>query len=300
MTRLQNAYMEMFRALENYLDTNSATWTGRDFFETPYNLFKAKIPELQQLITAQQTGTTGITAQKNKLREKIQPLAEKICYAIKAMATFQDNLELRDSMPSSKSVLTRAGDNAYVGLCTKIHTTAVDEAAVLANYGITSAMITQLGDWLTQFVDLVGTPKVARSGSKRVTEDLNQLISETNGLLNEVLDTAAKVFYNTAEDFAQQYFMVRSIDDPAYGKLALRVNVIDADTHSPLSEVEVLILPEKIKRKTSRRGNCQVDNLAAGNITIKFNKFGYQPLEISGAVNDSETTELKVLMHRSG
>jgi hypothetical protein len=299
MNRRQNAYMEMFRALESYVDSNDAIWTGSAFFETPYTTFKDNLPKLEELISNQETPTTGYAAQKEEVRDQLEAIALKVSYCIKAYAITTDKLDLFNSMPKAKRVFVTASDNSLIGICKKVYDIASSNAAALLGYGMTAGMPTELSNLLNTFSDLVGTPKVARAGTKRATEDLDQLISETNELLSETLDTAARVFYISNEDFAQQYFLVRSIDDPAYGKLALRVNVIDADTHAPVADVEVTIMPDNVKRRTSTLGNCQVDSLDAGNITITFQKFGYVQQDIIGAINDGETTELKVLMHKN-
>lgn len=298
MTKEQSAHLQMCNAVALYCNDNPSIWVGKPFFSDPFNIFLTKLPLIQAAAQEQGTPTTGVTATKKTMRQSIEPIIKKFITALRAYAAAEGNNGIAVSFKITPSDIMKATDDAFIVLCTRAATKAQELEAAMKDYGIEVADTTAFATKTAEYTALLETPKVAKSNTIQATATLQTLLDEANELLREKLDTAAQALAAFDQAFTNQYFIVRRIDDPAYRTLALTIHIQDSASRKPMRDVEVYILPQEIKRKTSALGNCRVDNMTSSDIQVQCSKYGYVAQTVDSAVNEGETTELTILMTR--
>lgn len=299
MNKAQNDLFKMFEASYGKLTGNNTVYAGNVPFEDAVDLLGDNIKAIRELNGIQTEDVTGITDDKKNRRRQLEKLTYDTSVIIIFYASVTDNSGLRIRAGFTRTDLRKAKDNALSGISQQVHQAAADNAAALAPYGLTGAMINDLEDAIGEFSNYMDKPQAARSDIKEATKELPKLFKSTNELLDERLDKGMELYRESHNDFYRQYFISRKVIKSPAQKRALHAKFIDSKTRKPLAGVSIVI-DDKLKKLSWKKGTTAIQNLYEGSHVMKASLPRYQNIIVNFNVITGETTRLVIEMVKEG
>ena len=210
----QTAKLDMYRATEKHINDNAAIVASNAAFQTALNKFKSNIAAITETAQQKSGALTGITTDKNNLKQTLCTLAANIAGVVFAYASANSNNTLKAEMNLPVTTLMRTRDNALAPRCQNIHDKAVANRVALEDFGITASMLSDLQTAINSYSSETMKPRAAISGRKTINTNLNALFKENDRILNDQLDKLIELFRPENPDFVQTYESTRIIVDP--------------------------------------------------------------------------------------
>jgi hypothetical protein len=293
MTKDQEDTLNMYQATDSVLQSNNSVWTGNVEFSAAVDTLEDNIDTIGDLAEQQEEDNTGVTADKQVAREKL----EKDTYTVGSIVVFYasdtNNRKLKKKVDFTKTELAYARDTALPRKSKAVHKAASDNAVALAAYGLTPLMITNLQSSIDAYVGKIDLPREALAETSAATEQLPGIYTATNKLLEEQLDKGMELYRETEPDFYTAYFNARIIVNSPTLKRALEVHIKDSATGVAIEHVKVQV-DAGIFRRSSKKGNIRVQSLTEGSHHIKVTLPGYVTYEADFNVILGETTKLEI------
>jgi hypothetical protein len=296
MTSQQENSLSMYYAVRELCQQQAIVWQTNLPFKTVFELFVAKLPQIEQYRNTQSINFTGIAQTKTDKRAELSELAYFVANRVQSYSLATNNQELLAKVNYPRSTFNRYRDTDLLGLCNIIYEQAQANLAQLTDYSVNAQLLTELQTAIQSYQDQLAKPRTSKNTAKTATDNLAELFKATNDLLRERLDRDAEIFKRTVPDFYKQYFNARRVVRTTKSKLALQIQVKDTDTDSPLANVLIKINNNNSTKKTSEKGACQIKNLAQGTYTLSFEKTGYTSQTQTINISEGETTEVSVEM----
>jgi len=293
MTKDQEDILNMYEAVSDVLQTHNAVWSGNVPFSDAVAELNDNIDDIGDLRDQQEADITGVTDDKDQKRKSLQDQTYTVGSIIVFYASTNNKRDLLKKVNFTQSALSKARDNELPGMSEQVHQAAVDNAAVLAPYGISAAIITNLEAAIADFVKYISKPRAAQSETSAATEQLPKVYDDTDKLLEERLDKGMELFKAIDIDFYTQYFNARIIVNSPTQKRALEVKFVDDATGNPIAHVRVTV-DTTIHRRSSLKGNIRVQNLTEGAHSLKTSLPGYADATQDFNVISGETTKIEV------
>lgn len=288
--------LNMYYVVQDYCKQNDHIWETDVPFKIAFELFVAKLPEIEQNRNQQSKNLTGLTQEKNQKKLDLAQKAYYIANRLQSYAEVNQKLELLNKVNFTENILSRMRETNLIGVCTQILDSAKAELANLSIYKVTQDNVDALKAALKTYQNILGKPRAAKSTTVTATANLPQLFKETNEILKKRLDRDIEVFKISHPDFYNGYFSSRKVIKVNKSALALRVTVLDAANREPIPNVKAKLAGKTIIKKTSEKGGFQLNNLSEGTYQFTFEKNGYISQTISFVIINGETTVLEVLM----
>jgi hypothetical protein len=297
MNKRQNAAFKMYGATLGVLQSNNGIWNLNAPFSAAVAALETLIGTIDTCHGKQMEDRKGIADDKKAKRKALNESAFAINKIIVFYASTTDNAELLEKVNFTRSSFNRARDNAMVGICEQVHQAAADKALALLPFGVTATMITDLEDFIADFVSCIFNPQAGRMEVKEATAELKQAFAGTKKLVEEQLDAGMELYSISNADFYTKYFNARKIVKDATRKRALQAFFADAENGDALARVKVRT-GKNIQRVSSAKGNMYVQNLEEGSHQLTATLDGYEIAETRFNVIIGETTKLVIKMKR--
>lgn len=298
MNKQQQDNLRMYMATHDVLSKNASIYAGNVPFIDAVNSLKNGITGIQNLVTEQNFNSKGVTQDKKLRRDTLKTLTLKISGVIAFYASNTGNIKLLQRAKINKSTLNLCRENELPGYAKTVLQCANENAAALVAYGITPAIILELENANSQFVDYVSKPASARLQKKDASTQLKSSITQVTALLTQKIDSGMALYQNTHNKFYTQYKSARSIVNSPRITRALKATVIDSNTLQPLGGAEITI-NKKIKRKSSAKGTIHVQSLTEGNNKLTAIKKNYNTVQTTFIVVSGQTTRLTISMTKA-
>lgn len=152
--------------------------------------FRTLVASLTDLITAQQTATTGYAEAKEREEEELETIAHEIGQNLAQW--FEDNGREGDAaqIDLSAHAWSRLRDAALISkaqlLQQKLAEALATDAASLESYGLTAADATQLAKETKDFADITADPSAAISRRRALSLALRPRFQEASKLLQKM------------------------------------------------------------------------------------------------------------------
>lgn len=211
MNTIQEAKLKMYRATENYCNENTAIISKIAAFQTAFNDFKAKVAAITELARQDDVPLTGITIDKNVIRQKLCELAASLASVIYAYASTVGNNQLKLEMDFAYSDLMKMRDDALPARCQNLLETGAANLAALADYGVTGEMLADLQSAIDEYAAANPKPRTAISERKTVTANLVLLFDEADAILKDRMDKLVRLFKQGNPGFVKTYESIRRI-----------------------------------------------------------------------------------------
>jgi hypothetical protein len=308
----QEDKFSMYYVVKNTCEKYQTTWTTNAVFAATYNLWVAKIPLIEQNRDAQTLETTGITTDKTAKRNGMTEKTLFMINRLQSYANVVNNPELLESIKYSASDLKKSRDTDVIGICNTVFGKANANAAAIATYGVTAAMITELQAAITAYSATLAKPKAAKSQTKTATENLTKLFKEADELLTKRLDLDIELFKTTRPDFYSQYKTARIIIPTSGGATSVLGSVTNAGSGEPLKGVSFTFVAENnglmktaatetvkpIVKKSADKGKFRA-TLTENTYRVVIEKIGYKKQEVTITVAKGETTSLNIELEKN-
>lgn len=243
MNANQEAKLKSFRSTENLCDANTAIVSTNLAFQTAFAQVKTNIATIISTAQSDSVPITGITIDKNLMKQALCEKTSEIAALIYAYASTTGNNTLKAEVDTSVSALNRLREDALAPRCQSIHDIAETNLAELADYGITSAMLAALQQAITNYSAETPKTRTAIAERKTMTANLAALFEETDQILNERMDKLVVAFKAAHPDFVKTYETTRRILKPPTTVTQLKICFTDKTTKSPLKNAVVTAQP---------------------------------------------------------
>ena len=215
MTYLQLNKLNSFLNLQAACSAHFAVYSTLIAFQQTYDAFASRVTRLGKLRLAQEEETSGLAADKKRLREEACRAAVVIVNATRVYAMQHHNLELAAKVDYSYSDLFYGRDSASGDRCQIVHNMASDHLAALAPFGVTEEKLEELQEKIDAYAPTIPKPRHAITSCATVTEQVEEEFAAADKLVNEGLDKLIVQFQGTAPQFYADYTNARVIVDAA-------------------------------------------------------------------------------------
>ncbi|MGQ1889979.1 hypothetical protein ACT29H_06015 [Thermophagus sp. OGC60D27] len=214
MNTIQTNHLNMFEAVNGYLDQNAAKW------QSISRLAAAKA-ELSQLITtiraaseAQASAQVSYGKTKLALKKDIAAKADILNDVIEAYALIEGDDELARQMSDTQTDLFRLPYNDFYIKVEAIINKALELQEVLvSDFGLSAQQITDVQNDLNQLLQIDGLPRAFQIKSSVATNQIDLLLSDANKLLKNRIDKLMSIFKHSDPNFYHGYQKARMIVD---------------------------------------------------------------------------------------
>ncbi|MBK8489002.1 MAG: hypothetical protein IPL48_14570 [Bacteroidetes bacterium] len=300
MNKQQEAKRSMLIAVRDYLNTEIAVWTGSVGMTNAVNALTAHIDQIDVYSLGQQQDTKGASGNKLIKRNVLVAKTKMVADGLSALGNATGDWTLAGQATMTKTKLVRLQDTFLGDVALSIFNLGNANAAVVADYNVSGADIAALGAARTAYMQGIERPKNLISARKTNTSGLNSEILAAMRLLENVLDMLVRTYTESAPNFVLVYFNNRVIFDVGSRTIAVRFHVMEAAGGTALGLVNIVVMPGDIKKRTTGKGNCQIQFLKSGTYTASFNRPGYLDKQVTFYVTAGVMTRVEVVMEGVG
>jgi hypothetical protein len=201
----------MFLRTQKVLDNNKEVWTANTKFTGNYTTFVANIVAIGTEQKLQGIDKTGITKDKERVKENLVELAASVASGIRSYAADMNNRELEETVKFSQSRLDSLPQVKLTNYCEAIHAQGNKNVAALSEYGVTEGVLAELKEQTDKYKAMQPNSRLAINSSSLATERLRKLFTATSDLLKRQLDTKMAQYKKSHPDFYNAYFQARNI-----------------------------------------------------------------------------------------
>jgi hypothetical protein len=309
MTTLQERYVNMYRAIKDYLNLNLSLLKSLPNFEENFTAFLNTIARLMVIAEMQKDTSTGAAKEKKRLREYLITLASDNSVALSTFAKFTKNELLLDKVKFSDSDLIKMSGVELKNYAQILYNKVESNLELLANYGVTPETLKALNDAISAFDASIAKPRVGINEKAQATRELSLLFKSVDSILDNI-DASVKIIRRKEANFYKGYTANRRLVDTSSGKLALKASAKELASGEPVQGAQFIFIHQadilsgnngigEITKKTSKKGNFQIKNMKAGNYKVSVNKPGYKAKEVSLSVAAGERSKLTVELEKA-
>ncbi len=297
MTSYQIKKLTMFLAIQNLIvTTNASILAQMPHFNEIFDKFKDFVALLLQQSIIQSQPISGYKELKTNVQNNMIDQAFAISVNIIAFVEITNNIVLKNSVNYPLSTLYKIPEIACIDACRNISKVAHDNLNDLTDYNVTTTTIDALNAAIDNFSALFPLPKDHINIKKMATNDIKETTTLASTQL-DITDALVKMLLTTQPEFTNRYFSLRRIQQPAYSKLALKVNITDPNKN-PLGKVKITCptLTFTKPKYTTQLGNFQLKHIPSEVYAFTFTKPGYQTLTTNIPITAGERTQLKLTL----
>lgn len=212
MNQRQINRLEMFKATDDYLNSQSSVWTPIPIIGT----YKTKLTEIIDTIKStaqdQDAAQVFISSSLQDMKRQIAIKMDILDDTLEAYADDTENAELLSLASNASSDYLRLPNEEFETKTKNMIDLVEEHAESMADYGMTVVQIDDVKLSFGIFQDKRGKPRSYRIASQVATRDLEELVAEgmtTVGRLDKVL----KRFKRSNTTFYNGYLAARIIID---------------------------------------------------------------------------------------
>lgn len=211
MNRKEVNLFNMFRATDQFLETNKAALAGFNPIIASHNRIKAGNAVIDNLSKTQAIGTKVKSGLKKLEKEELDTIAYKVTDALTALAASTNDPELRMIALLEKSTLKRLREVDYNIKIQAIYKAALPYADKLAMWGVTMEDVEALNTKSTSYV--LRTPDIRNVQviTKQASTEIHKKVIEIRDEIQDTLDALMKPFNTLNPTLYGQYINARTI-----------------------------------------------------------------------------------------
>ena len=202
MTNVQNSIQKMSLSTISFLESNALQTAIVPNLSAYIAIAKSINTQIQTMQELQEFNRTGFTVNKNVLKAQLISQAIDVARKVKAYAINSDNQVLLAEMNYKESYLKKSIDMNLKIQCLAIYDRANDNIAELELYGITSTILANLQNALSEYLICIPKSRVGASNIAQATSQIKPLLksltdnyTKIDGLM-EILKISQPNFYN--------------------------------------------------------------------------------------------------------
>lgn len=286
MNNPQHNWLDMFnRVIQHTTSTENQPITDTiPAFATGILALVAKRAAIVLLAGKQEEEITGITKDKAAARKALDTITFATISPVVAYARSIGDNELRDKMKHAKSTIEELNDDSIVAWVTtrlnNINDIISSNPNPLIGYGITTASLSAWNDAIIAYDPQAASPQTAKDHRKTLTEELEELFSEGNDIIDNTLDPISIGFKQENPHFYSHYINATEIIDLGKGTTSL-VALVQSDddgTMKPVWKAKVSVDErEEESAITDIDGKAEIKPVKNGEVTVTVSHPDFQP-----------------------
>ena len=286
MNNPQHNWLDMFsRVIKHTTSTENQPITDTiPAFANGILALVAKKAAIVQLTGKQEEEITGITKDKAAARTALDDITFATISPVVAYALSIPDNELRDKMKHAISFVEKVQDDNIVAWATTrlsiINDIVSSNPNPLAFYGITTASLTAWHEAIVAYDPQAAAPQTAIDHRKSLTEELEELFSEGNDIIDDTLTPISIGFKQENPHFYSHYINATEIIDLGKGTTTLKalVQYDDGGDLKPVWKAKVSVdLREKEAAITDIDGKAEIKPVKLGEVTVTVTHPDFQP-----------------------
>lgn len=212
MTKDNEAFFGMVLKVKNFGTKNSLALAIVPAVASLFTQLGSFITKLIKADVGSQADLSGFALSKQKKRETLEKLGNKISKALASYAVINDDLVLQKKADTPSSDWYKYSEETLITQATIMQQLAAPLAASLADYGATAAEVTALEAAIPAFISVVSDPTLAIDQRKQDNATVETVIGEIRQFLTSKLDVVMGSFEVDHADLHNLYKSARAID----------------------------------------------------------------------------------------
>ena len=205
--------LAMFNSVAALLSDSTAIIATIPALPAALTEFQAQVNAISALAGTQSLPVAGAVADKDTALQAMAEAALAVANGVKVYASQHKLGDLRakvDVAPSDFE-LGRAQDR--VTTAQQVHDAAAGIVAALADFGVTAADVTDLGEKIAAGQAAINAPRAVVGAKRSATQQLPEAFHQADQILQDQLDPLAAKLAKTQPDFYAKYQAARVIVD---------------------------------------------------------------------------------------
>lgn len=211
MTNNQISKLNMYKAVKQVCESNPALFAAVPAVAGVTEELGSIINRIESVSLTQGLNTTGITQDKNSIKQNLGELAAEVSGAVVAYAVKNKNNELRTAVDYSVSDILRTKDADTISVCRIILEKAQARLTDLIHYGVNAAKLNSLQESIIAYNEIMSKRQGSKGTKVAATKDLDKLFLESDILLKDVLDRLVFPCKKSEGNFYNKYTHARQI-----------------------------------------------------------------------------------------
>jgi hypothetical protein len=211
MKKIFENWLAMYKAVLTVLEKFIAVWQSSNSFTDSVNRFKTQKTAIDLLRGKAESGSKGVTEQKEIFHNKLVEQTNSIVMVLMAFFTKTNNTASFHKVKISKTELERFRENKLIAVAKNALETARANLTAMVDYQITETILTELETTLTTFEQLSTAPRTTIGERKVALQDMAGLFKEANQILIAQLDLMIVPYEKTNPDFYKEYMNARKV-----------------------------------------------------------------------------------------
>lgn len=298
MKSQQEAIFNMFRTTQEVGNDNSVFINTIPELLAGFTALGARISNISGLISLQASVISGISVDKNDLKETMAKLTYNYSGPGRAWAAKNNDDQNYNAMNISISKIKQTPDDQAGPVCQNVHGLLNTNAVALVPFGLTAAMINELNTAITDYIAIVPLPANAVNTRQTYTTNLDERIKQTSEFLDRLLDNIVRGQINANPDFVTTYFNGREIIDAPVNSTTFKITVLESGINAPILGARAEALSTSRIAFTDVNGKCELKQFKKGTYTILVSAPGFNPSQQIVPIGLGETKELTFSLTR--
>lgn len=312
MTNEQENHLNMQQTTVSFCDNNSSEGLTIPSYSSNLEVLSEINGQIKEIAGMQETGTSGIAANKKQLRANVNLLASDSGRKLISFAKLTNNLILLGEVNYSESDFRNFSDNEARDKGQIIYNKAQEYLTELPQYGINEDTQVALQASLTAFGGVIVAPRLGATTKKQATNQLVVLFKMAATTLGKI-DAAVELVKLTDPIFYSGYKSARKVISKGSGKLAVKGIVSDTQSGEPIKGVIITFMHDGemtalehatngqpvVTKTSAAKGGFTIKSMPAGVYRVSFKKMGYGEQFATVNVNDGEMTIVDVKLNKN-
>jgi hypothetical protein len=283
---------------KSYSTSKNSVWLGYTPYEDDNTTYNGYLDQVQIHKTKHSQILIGFTIDKSN---KEQLLVNDLLFIMPAIATWASRPAI--NRPDIKGMVTMAESDIPLLEDTMLHTKALAIKDILdANPTITDPLYVPLPRKtafylnITNFAAVIQMPEQMIDERAAATAAMQENIRLAMKFRKDTFLTTTKHFRELNPTFFSEWKQTMKIDGNPSTKLSFIGNIKKQAGGDPIANVTCYIPDLDKKVKSGEKGNFIFKSLPAGEYTVIFTKYGFEPVTKTVAINTGERTEVEIKM----
>jgi hypothetical protein len=292
--------ISMFKTVKAVCEANIAVINANVGINNTYNQYLLLLNNVELLAQEQTLNRTGITIDKKNARESLALLVEGASGIIKAHFDSVNNFDIFTSVNLSFTKLRTMRDQLFIAHSQTVLSLLATHQAVLAPFGVDAAYISNINNMLTQYINIVAKPTMARNDKSTATLLLKIKVKEVSTFLKNELDNAMLIVKLTHTSLYITYRNARKIIDSGIRHEEILTGTItgvvkDEVNNQIISDALIEIIGTETIVITNNLGEFTIINIPPDSYSVKVSIGNYNVKLIENIiVAANENTEIEI------
>ncbi len=212
MNKIQSNQFRMYLSTQAFLDSNASIWSGIPRVVNFKNFFDEIISRIHAKTETTKLGV-GVTQKKDQLKDVIANKTSMLSGILQIIAAEQNDMDLVKAIKVCKSDILRLKESDVDATVNNMTTKATENIKLLADFGVTQDIITELNASVEDFNVLIGKPRTILSQKYAALNNIEELFVVGNEVLKLKMDNAMVIFRDLQSEFYTGYQSARTIID---------------------------------------------------------------------------------------